>query len=109
MMTSPLPGMLIHIGFPRRDVPSLLQQALGPNVHEHYVELRLRTYRLFVLQPELNLIQILSSQEKETAAITLSNANLQRGRCAVSPRADVEEVSCLSFVMKMQKGSHGES
>jgi hypothetical protein len=58
MMTLAWPGMLIHIDFPRRDMP-LLQQALGPNVHEHYVELRLRTYRLFVLRPELNLIQIL--------------------------------------------------
>jgi hypothetical protein len=44
-------------------VPSLLQQALEPNVHEHYVELHLRTYRLFVLQPELNLIQYCRRRE----------------------------------------------
>jgi hypothetical protein len=48
--------MLIYTGFPGRGVPSL-RQALEPNVHEHYVELRVRTYRLFALQPELNLIQ----------------------------------------------------
>jgi hypothetical protein len=57
MMTSQWQGMLIRIDFPRRSVLSLLQQVVGPNVHEHYVELRPRTYRLFVLQPELNLIQ----------------------------------------------------
>jgi hypothetical protein len=31
--------------------------------------------------------------EKEAAVIPLSNANLERARCAVSPRADVEKVS----------------
>jgi len=79
-------------------VQSLLQEALGPNVHEHYVELHLRTYRLFVLQTELNLIQMFGVAGKAAAAITLSNPNLQRERCAVSLRADVEEVS--PFVLR---------
>ena len=57
--------MLIHIGFPGRGVPSLLQQALEPNMHEHYVELRLRTYRLFILEPGLNLIQYCRRRETD--------------------------------------------
>lgn len=72
--------MLIHIAFAGRGVPSLLQQALKPNAHEHYVELRLRTYRLFVLQTRAYSHPIFVVAEKQAGAITLSNAILQRKR-----------------------------
>jgi hypothetical protein len=55
--------MLIHSGVLGRVVPPLFQQALEPNVHEHYVELHRRTYRLFVLQTELILIQYCRRRE----------------------------------------------
>jgi hypothetical protein len=96
--------MLIDIVFKERRVPWQSQLAFGPNLHDHYVDLRPRTYRLFVLQPSLNLVQYYRRRRtgrRNMFPIT----NLQRNKCAVSPRAEV--VRSLPVCRLQQKYKRG--
>ena len=80
------------------------QQVLEPNADEHYVELRLRTYRLFVLQTELILIQCVRRREDGRRNYAFECESAERERCAISPRAVVGKFSPFVVASKVQKG-----
>ncbi len=90
-------------------MPLLFQQALEPNVHEHYVDLHLRTYRLFVLQPELYSRPLLSSQRTKPMQLCFRTRICRDKDAQLVGELLLGKIPRLSFASEVQKGSHGES